>query len=420
MTEAVSPLAPDEFPVLPAVGGVHLAALTANLRYQGRDDLFLATMSAGTTVAGTFTRSLCPSAPVEWCRRHLDTVQARALVVNAGNANAFTGRDGWAAAEGTASGIAQLLGVEASEVYLASTGVIGEPMPQERMTAALADLVAGLQPSSPAAWERGAGAIRTTDTFAKGAGTTLEVARSAESSETVPVHLAGVAKGSGMIAPDMATMLGFVFCDAAISADVAQHLLSGSVARSYNRITVDSDTSTSDTVLLFCTGAAGNDPIDTVDDPRVVAIAAALDEVNLDLAHQIVRDGEGATKFVEVTVTGAEHDDAAEIIALAIANSPLVKTALAAEDANWGRIVMAVGKAGQRANRDALVIHIGDEQVTDGGLMRPEYSEERATDHLRSPEVRLSVDVGVGGGRATVWTCDLTHGYIDINAGYRS
>ncbi|MGH1504022.1 MAG: bifunctional glutamate N-acetyltransferase/amino-acid acetyltransferase ArgJ [Acidimicrobiales bacterium] len=407
---AVSPLAPDAFPTLPAVRGVQLATLAAGLRYQGRADLFLATVPEGATVVGTLTRSLCPSAPVDWCRRLLPSGAGRAIAVNAGNANAFTGRHGATDVEATADAFADALGLTADDIYLSSTGVIGETLPMEAFTAAVPAVVAGLAPSDAAGWEAAANAIRTTDTFAKGAGVTIDV-------EGTEVHVVGIAKGSGMIAPDMATMLGYLFLDAAVDAALLQELTSHAVVHSFNRVTVDSDTSTSDTVLSFATG----------DGPRIeagseaaAALAAAIDTVALDLAHQIVRDGEGATKFVAVTVEGAADDEAAAHIARAIADSPLVKTALAASDANWGRIVMAVGKAGQRADRDALAIWVGDELVAEGGVQAETYSEDRATAHLQGDEVTIRVDVGVGDGVATVWTCDLTHGYIDINAGYRS
>lgn len=409
----VSPLAPASFPELPAVAGVELATLAAGLRYQGRADLMLALVAEGSAIAGTFTSSLCPSAPVDWCRKMLPGGRGRAIVVNSGNANAFTGRHGETAAELTATSIAAALGVPPEEVFLASTGVIGENLPTEALTNALPALASSLAPAAPDTWEAAAGAIRTTDTFAKGSGATLSVGGT-------PVNIVGIAKGSGMIAPDMATMLSFVFTDAAVTPKALQSMLSGAVEQSYNRITVDSDTSTSDTVLLFATGAAGNPEISGPDDPGYAELVAALDTINLDLAHQIVRDGEGATKFVEIVVSGADSDQAAKIIALSVANSPLVKTALAAEDANWGRVVMAIGKAGQRADRDALNIWIGDEQVAAGGVKFAGYSEERATEHLKNDHVRISADVGIGSGTATVWTCDLTHGYIEINAGYRS
>ena len=404
---SISPLAPERFPELPPVAGVRLASHAAELRYKGRPDVMVAALDEGSTVAGVFTKSLCPSAPVDWCRRIIQNGTARAVACNAGNANAFTGAAGATSVERSAAALTAALNIDADDIYLASTGVIGEPLDDDALTTALATAASTLTASSPDSWTAAAEAIRTTDTFAKGASAPIAGTRS---------NVVGIAKGSGMIAPNMATMLGFVFTDAAIPAATAQRCLSTAVAKSFNRITVDSDTSTSDTVLLFATGAAE----DASQDINEVAFQAALDEVCLDLAHQIVRDGEGATKFVAATVTGAADDNAAEIIARAIADSPLVKTALAAEDANWGRIVMAVGKAGQKADRDALAIWIGDEQVSADGAVLPTYSEERATEHLKGDEVSVRVDVGVGNGEATVWTCDLTHGYIDINAGYRS
>ena len=398
---------------MPPIAGVQLATHAAGIKYEGRDDLFLATVAAGTTVAGTFTRSQCPSAPVDWCRRILadGNRTARALVCNSGNANAFTGRAGGAAATLTADTIADALGVLPAEIFLASTGVIGEPLREQAMRDGLPILADKLDTSNPEGWELGAGAICTTDTYPKGAYARIE---------GCAAHIVGIAKGSGMIAPDMATMLAFVFTDAAVEPGLLQRCLDRSVERSFNRITVDSDTSTSDTVLLFATGEQIDEDFTTDDDPRLPALQQALDSVLLDLAHQIVRDGEGATKFVEVTVTGAADDAAAKTIGLAIANSPLVKTALAAEDANWGRIVMAVGKSGEAADRDKLELWLGSEQVTADGAVVPTYSEARATAHLQQDEVQIRVDVGVGEGHATVWTCDLTHGYIEINAGYRS
>ena len=330
----VSPLAPAEFPDLPSVPGVRLATYEAGLRYEKRADLMMAELVAGTTVAGVFTQSLCPSAPVDWCRSILHHGTARAIVCNAGNANAFTGRAGETAAELTAGVVSEAIGCEPRDVFLASTGVIGETLDET----ALADALPLLAKSGDATWHQAADAIRTTDTFAKAS------SRPVTAQNGVVV---GIAKGSGMIAPDMATMLGFVFTDLAVSTEALQSALSAAVEKSYNRITVDSDTSTSDTVLLFATGAAGNEPITGPESAGWPEFVEALDAVNLDLAHQIVRDGEGATKFVEIVVSGAADDAGAKAIALAIANSPLVKTALAAEDANWGRIVMAVGKAGQ-------------------------------------------------------------------------
>ena len=398
---------------MPPLAGVELGTAGAAIKYAGRDDLFLASLAEGTTVAGTFTSSRCASAPVEWCRRLLTdgSGAARAVVCNAGNANAFTGRIGDEATALMASLVADELGALPADVYVASTGVIGEPLPLDALRTGLPTVAASLRTSSSAGWEAAAHAIRTTDTFAKGAYSRIEGCAS---------HIVGIAKGSGMIAPDMATMLAFVFTDLSVHPTVLQRCLSASVERSFNRITVDSDTSTSDTVLLFATGEQIDEDLVADDDHRLPAFQEALDAALLDLAHQIVRDGEGATKFVEVTVTGAADDPAAKRIALAIANSPLVKTALAAEDANWGRIVMAVGKAGEAADRDRLEIWIGNEQVTADGQVLPGYSEERATAQLRDAEIALRVDVGIADGVATVWTCDLTHGYIEINAGYRS
>ncbi|GJM37765.1 MAG: arginine biosynthesis bifunctional protein ArgJ [Acidimicrobiales bacterium] len=408
-----SPLAPAAFPELPPIAGLQLATHAAGIKYEKRADLFLAALAEGTTVAGTFTQSLCPSAPVDWCRRILAEGDgtARAVVCNSGNANAFTGRAGDTAAALTAELVAAGLGIDADRVFLASTGVIGETLPEDALREGLPALAGSLDNATSRTWADAAFAIRTTDTFSKGA------------SARVPgtaAHIAGIAKGSGMIAPDMATMLAFVFTDLGVAPDILQVALSRSVASSFNRITVDSDTSTSDTVLLFATGEQIDDEITTTDDERFPDFQAALDSVLLDLAHQIVRDGEGATKFVEITVSGAASDDAAETIAFAIGNSPLVKTALAAEDANWGRIVMAVGKAGEAADRDELAIWIGPEQCAANGVVIDGYSEERATAHLQEDEVSIRVDVGVGSGSATIWTCDLTHGYIEINAGYRS
>ena len=404
----VSPLAPAAFPVLPSVAGVRLAVAAAGIRYAGRNDLMLAELAPGSTVAGTFTRSLCTAAPVDWCKHALASSRGsgRAVIVNAGNANAFTGEAGYAATRHTAEAVAAALGADAHEVLVASTGVIGEDLPVDCIDAALPGLVAGLSEPHAADWEAAAAAIGTTDTFNKGA-----TARVAGTSARV----AGIAKGSGMIAPDMATMLAFVFTDLALEEPTAQECLAASVEGSFNRITVDSDTSTSDTVLLAATGASGAEAGQHID-----AFCDALDAVTMDLAHQIVRDGEGATKFVAVTVTGAADGAGAQAIARAVADSPLVKTALAASDANWGRIVAAVGKAGQRADRDRLSIWIGDEQCAEHGVACPGYSEARATEHVQGLEIDLRVDVGVGAGEATVWTCDLTHGYIDINAGYRT
>ena len=410
-TTMKSLLAPDKFPALPKVQGLSLAAFEAGLTYKNRSDLMLASMPQDTTVAGVFTKSMCPAAPVEWCREIIDSGRGRAIVCNAGNANAFTGKAGELTARSTASVIAHHLDIPIHEVYLASTGVIGEEIPDTILETALTKLVSQLTPVSDKAWEGVARAIMTTDTFPKGAGATLEVGGQLTAT-------AGIAKGSGMIQPDMATMLSFIFTDLKIDPALMQNMLTSSVNKSFNRITVDSDTSTSDTVLLFATGAASTElPAGSVE---AAQFQENLDKLTLDLAHQIVRDGEGATKFIEVNVSGASSDDSAKKVALAVANSPLVKTMVAAEDANWGRIVMAVGKAGEPADRDRLDIWIGDEQCARDGRKNPTYDEIRATSFLTERELRISINLNIGDGAGQIWTCDLTHGYIDINAGYRS
>ena len=406
----LSPLAPASFPQMPAVPGVRLAAGACGARYVGRDDLLLAELEPGTTVAGVLTRSLTASAPVEWCRRNLGSGSARALVVNAGNANAFTGRAGDEALERTVRAVADLFPCRPSTVFAASTGVIGEALRDERITAALPALNENLDAG---AWAAAAGAIMTTDTFPKGATRTASIGGT-------QVTVNGIAKGSGMIAPDMATMLAFVFTDAAVPAPILQGMLQQSADRSFNCITVDGDTSTSDTLLLFATGKAANRAPESARDPVLDGFQHALEEVLVDLAQQVVRDGEGATKFVTVTVGGAESEAAARRIALTIANSPLVKTAIAGEDANWGRIVAAVGRAGEKADRDKLAIVIGGIPVAAAGAAVPDFDETPVAAHMKERNIDIAVDVGVGAGRATVWTCDLTHGYIDINADYRS
>ncbi len=410
----VSPLAPAGFPDIPAIAGLRLAAGEAGVKYKGRADVMLAEMAVGTTVAGVLTRSLTASAPVELCRRHLVGGEARALIVNAGNANAFTGKAGDAAAERSVEAVADLIPCRPSRVFAASTGVIGEPLPDDVIIAALGGLQERLDAD---AWPAAARAIMTTDTFPKGALATAEI-------DGTPVTIAGIAKGSGMIAPDMATMLAFVFTDAAIPAPVLQTILSAVTPRTFNAITVDSDTSTSDTLLLFATGAAGNTEAGDADDPILADFREKLEAVCLDLAHQIVRDGEGASKFIAITVTGADNDAAAKRIGLSIANSPLVKTAIAGEDANWGRIVMAVGKAGERADRDKLNIDIGGVSVARGGLRVENFDETPVALHMKGQDIDIRVDVGIkdglDAGSATVWTCDLTHDYISINADYRS
>ncbi len=411
MPPKISPLAPERFPEIPPIAGVRVASGACGVRYRARTDVLLVELVPGTTIAGTLTRSLTASAPVDWCRKTLPGGDARALVVNSGNANVFTGRAGVKAVEQTTGGVADVLACRPSQVFVASTGVIGEPLAAEKIVAALPTLAKSL---AAGAWEEAARAIMTTDTFPKGA---VRTARIGDTDVTV----AGIAKGSGMIAPDMATMLAFVFTDAAIPASVLQAMVGPMVDRTFNCITVDSDTSTSDTVLAFATGAgAKHPPVTDAAAPFAADFRVKLEEVMLDLAHQVVRDGEGAAKFIAVTVTGAENDRAARKIALAIANSPLVKTAIAGGDANWGRIVMAVGKAGERADRDRLAIRIGGVQVAKDGDVTPGYDETPVVEHVRGRNVVIETDVGVGSGRATVWTCDLTHGYIDINAAYRS
>jgi glutamate N-acetyltransferase/amino-acid N-acetyltransferase len=395
---------------MPPVAGVRLATHACGLRYTGRDDVLLVELAEGTAVAGVLTRSTTAAAPVLWCRKALIGGEARALVVNSGNANAFTGGAGEQAVERTVEGACAMLGCRPNQVFTASTGVIGEPLAAEKIAAAFDRLHRDLAED---AWEPAARAITTTDTFPKGSARRAIV-------DGKPVAINGIAKGSGMIAPDMATMLAFVFTDAAIAPGALQVLLGAAVGRSFNCITVDGDTSTSDTLLLFATGAGGHAPIVDAGDPRLNDFRARLDEVMLDLAHQVVRDGEGATKFVTVDVTGAEHAAAARHIALSIANSPLVKTAIAGEDANWGRIVMAVGKSGEKADRERISIRIGGIPVAEVGAAVPGYDETPVAAHMKGTEVEIAVDVGIGEGRATVWTCDLTHGYIDINADYRS
>ncbi len=407
---AKSPLAPDRFPDLPPLAGVRLAAAEANIKYQGRTDLMVAAMAPGTAAAGVFTRSLTASAPVEWCRKALGGGRGEVLVVNSGNANAFTGKAGVASVERTVEAVADVAACRPSRVFVASTGVIGEPLPDGKLTAALPALMDGLDENN---WSLAADAIMTTDTFPKGATRTAMIGETA-------VTLNGIAKGSGMIAPDLATMLAFVFTDADIPSDILQELLSRGCEKSFNAITVDSDTSTSDTLMLFATAQAGNRRAAAADDPLLDDFSRKLDDLLIDLASQVVRDGEGASKFISITVTGAEDDGAARRIGLTIANSPLVKTAVAGEDANWGRIVMAVGKAGERADRDALAIEIGGVRVAAKGNVVPGYDETPVAEHMKGTDIDIRVDVGIGVGRATVWTCDLTHGYITINADYRS
>ena len=390
------------------MAGVRLAVGEAGIRYKGRTDVLLAEFAEGTTVAGVFTKNLCPGAPVTYCREVLQGGIARGLVVNAGNANVFNGIAGIRAVEATAAAAAGTLQVAPETIFLASTGVIGEPLPAQKIVAVMDRLKADLRPDRLAEAAR---AIMTTDTFPKAATRTARLGGT-------EVRITGIAKGSGMIAPDMATMLSFIFTDAAIPAPALQAMLTKSVDHSFNAITIDSDTSTSDTVLLFATGQAGNKP---TDDPKQLAdFRRALGEVTHDLAMLVVRDGEGAAKLIEITVDGAVSNHSAKRIALSIANSPLVKTAIAGEDANWGRIVMAVGKAGEPADRDKLAIAVGGTWMAKAGGVVPGYNEAPVVAHMRGREIKIDVDLGLGQGRATVWTCDLTHGYIDINGSYRS
>jgi glutamate N-acetyltransferase/amino-acid N-acetyltransferase len=405
---ARSPLAPASMPQLPVIDGVMLAAGAAGIRYQNRTDLLLVALCDGTTVAGVFTRSQAPSAPVDWCRDVLPSGAARGLLVNSGNANAFTGRRGVTAVAASAQAAATVLSCTPQDVMLASTGVIGEPLPYAKIEAALPALHAALRED---AWADAAAAIMTTDTFPKAATRTITIG-----GRTVRIN--GIAKGSGMIAPDMATMLAFVFTDAKIAAPLLQHMLQQSNGQSFNAITVDGDTSTSDTALLFATGASGVEV--TEDSPEAARFHEALNGLMVELATLIVMDGEGAQKLITIDVTGAASDDAARKIGLAIGNSPLVKTAVAGEDANWGRIVMAVGKSGEKVDRDTLRVSIGGVVIAEKGERVAAYDEAPVAAHMKTRDIRIAVDIGVGHGRARVWSCDLTHGYIDINADYRS
>jgi len=412
-TPARSPLAPKTLPEIPALDGVRFATGAVGIRYSGRTDVLLALFDKGTRVAGVFTKSRCPSAPVEWCRARLPSGKARALVVNSGNANAFTGKTGAKAAAFTAELAAAAAGLRPHDIFLASTGVIGEPLDAAKFEGHFEKLAAA---AAPGGLLDAAEAIMTTDTYPK-----VAVAKALLGG--VEVTIAGIAKGAGMIAPDMATMLSFVFTDAPIGAAALQAMLSKSVETSFNAITVDSDTSTSDTLLLFATGAAaarGAPTIERATDRRLASFKAALHSVLVDLAHQVVKDGEGARKFVKISVEGAVSKTSAKRIARSIANSPLVKTAIAGEDANWGRIVMAVGKAGEPADRDTLSVAIGGVWMARDGSVVPGYDEAPVVAHMRGRDIHIEIDLGLGRGCSTAWTCDLTHGYIDINGSYRS
>jgi glutamate N-acetyltransferase/amino-acid N-acetyltransferase len=408
MSAAISPLAPKKYPKMPVIEGVRMATAEAGIKYRGRTDLLAMVFDAGTAVAGVFTRSKCPSAPVDFCRENLPGGKARVVVVNSGNANAFTGRKGRETTSATGKAAAKAAGCNESEVFLASTGVIGEPLDPGKFSHLLDDLVRDARPDL---WKEAASAIMTTDTYPKVATATVKLG-------DVDVAINGIAKGAGMIAPDMATMLSFVATDAPIAAPVLQALLSGGAAKTFNAVTVDSDTSTSDTLLLFATGAAPS--ITDVKDPRLSSFKRALGKILKSLALQVVRDGEGARKQIEITVEGAKSARSAKKIALSIANSPLVKTAVAGEDANWGRVVMAVGKAGEPADRDRLSIWFGDNRLAHEGERDPSYSEEATSAYMTRDEIVIRVDLGIGRGKATVWTCDLTKEYVAINGDYRS
>lgn len=410
MTAQKSPLAPASFPDFPEIAGVQFATGNSGMRYKGRDDVLLVKFDEATTVAGVFTKNSMPGAPIDWGRKILPTGVARGLVVNAGIANVFTGTAGKKTVEETATAAARLFRSPVEHIYVASTGVIGDPIPTETITSLLPELEVKL---SAKGGEAAANSILTTDTFAKGA-----VGRCILDGKAVTI--AGFAKGSGMVAPDMATMLAFLFTDAAIPADILQQLLTEANEKSFNCVTVDSDVSTSDTVLLFATGATLNRPPQKYTDPSLEDFKAALLALMTDLAKQVARDGEGASKFITVKVTGAETDKAAKTIALAIANSPLVKTAIAGEDANWGRVIMAVGKSGERADRDRMRLKIGDILIAENGARATSYREADLTPHMKGTEIDIDVDVAVGDGKAIAWSCDLTHGYIEINADYRS
>jgi glutamate N-acetyltransferase / amino-acid N-acetyltransferase len=407
----LSPLAPETYPALPPIAGVRFATIAAGVRYSGRTDVMMALFDRPAAVAGVFTRSKCPSAPVDWCRAHLEGGKARALIVNSGNANAFTGGVGAAAVAQVAEAAAKAIGATPNEIFMASTGVIGEPLDGSRITRVIDALIADAREDGLLA---AAKAIMTTDTYPK-----IATARVKLGDGEVVIN--GIAKGAGMIAPDMATMLAYVFTDAAIAAGPLQTMLSKSVEGSFNAITVDSDTSTSDTLMMFATGAAeGAARIEDAADPPAAEFRRALDKLLRNLAHQVVRDGEGARKFITVKVEGAASRKAAKRIALSIANSPLVKTACGGEDANWGRVVMAVGKAGEKAERDKLDIYFGKTRVAHQGLRDPAYDEATTSAYMKQDSIEITADLGIGRGSATVWTCDLTKEYVAINGDYRS
>jgi len=413
MSTAVSPLAPTDVPEMPQIAGVRLATAAAGIRYKGRTDVLLAVLDPGTSVAGVFTKSKCPSAPVEWCRAKLKGGKARALVVNSGNANAFTGKSGKASTALTGAIAAKALGCKPAEIFLASTGVIGEPLDASKFDGVLDRLAEEVAPDG---WMDAAKAIMTTDTFPKVATATVKLGKAR-------VTINGMAKGAGMIAPDMATMLAFVFTDAPIAPAALQALLKAGVTDSFNAVTIDGDTSTSDTLLAFATGDAaayGAPKISKASDPRLKAFVKAFNAILGDLAEQVARDGEGARKLVEVVVEGAVSKASARKIAMSIANSPLVKTAIAGEDANWGRVVMAVGKAGEPANRDKLSISFNGIRVAKSGARDPSYDEKEVSAAMKNQTIQIKVALGLGKGRDRVLTCDLTKEYVAINGDYRS
>jgi glutamate N-acetyltransferase/amino-acid N-acetyltransferase len=413
MATTVSPLAPTAVPDMPSIDGVRLATAAAGVRYKDRTDVLLITLDPGTAVAGVFTQSKCASAPVDWCRAALESRTARALVVNSGNANAFTGKTGRAACQFTAKLAAKAVGCKPGDVFLASTGVIGEPLDASVFDGVMDGLV---ERAEGGGWLDAAKAIMTTDTFPKVATAKVKIG-------TATVTINGIAKGAGMIAPDMATMLSFIFTDAPIAAPVLQKLLKETVADTFNAVTIDGDTSTSDTLLAFATGAAeahGAPRIARASDPRLAGFRKAFQMVLADLAEQVARDGEGARKLVEIEVIGAVSKKSARKIAMSIANSPLVKTAIAGEDANWGRVVMAVGKAGEPADRDKLAIWFNGIRVAHKGLRDPSYDEAKVSEAMKNPKIGLKVSIGLGDGRDRVLTCDLTKEYIAINGDYRS
>ncbi len=404
----ISPLAPKKFPAMPVIDGVSLATAECEIKYKNRTDVLVVELAEGTAVAGVFTKSKTASANIWWGKDILQHGTARILVVNSGNANAFNGRNGEESVERIVESCSEIWGCDKREVYPSSTGVIGQPLPDKKITNALSDIKSRMKNNI---WEAAAKAIMTTDTFAKGATRTAKI-------DGVEVKINGIAKGSGMIAPDMATMLSYIFTDANIDADVLQEIFAAGIEKSFNSITVDSDTSTSDTALIFATGRVGNAKVTQKD--KLKDFTEKLHDLLLELSHLVVKDGEGATKFITVKVVGAQSNKAAKVIAMAIANSPLVKTAIAGEDANWGRIVMAVGKSGEEADRDKLSIAVGGVQIVKSGQLNPNYVEQEVTNHMKGQNIDILVDIGLGKGEFVVWTCDLTHEYITINADYRS